>query len=399
MKRVVLFLSIVSLVFSCEKTTVDQPVELQYFMKIYGDYFNDHLSDVDVVESEDIALAGYRTKLEGLEEGWLIYTDAQGMVKWDKTLSETFNTRGYGVCIKDGVYFAACHFPHTAGMQRGIVYHFSEEGEIIDSVIFDLNVDAVKDIKFLKKRPGNQFMVHVNHNNQDAIYIYEMNSDSEVELISANSLFNELNGRMYLYENDNGAIVLTGSVAESGSVNDEVVHTNMMLSYLYNDNLIWSYSYGETGITEKAAGVIYKDDAIYVAGNNIDADGEVADSIFILQLNEAGHIEQNSTVELTGNNKVYSMITNNENELVFVGEQKVDEKNVKIFMARTTFNGQVLMQNEYGDKGISSGRFVMSLPGNNRGFLIAGNLSTSGVSPDANDILLIKVNENGDWIE
>ncbi len=385
--------------FGCEKTTVDQPKDLQYFMKIYGNYFNDHLCDVDVDDAEEIALAGYRTKIEGLEEGWLICTDAQGMVKWEKSMAETFNTRGYGARMNDGVYFAACQYPHTSGMQKGIIFHYADDGNLIDSASFDLEVDAVKDIKFLEKRPGNQFMVHVNLNNQDAIYIYEMQSDTAVNLISANSLFNELSGRMYFYEKDDESLFLTGSVEESSSIGEEQVRTNMMFSYLSNDNVLWSYPYGEIGITEKAVGVVFKDDVIYVAGNKIVDEEGVANNVFILELNEAGQIVQNSTLSLKGNNKAYSMITNRDDELVFVGEQKIDEKNVKIFMGRTTFNGEVLLQNEYGDKGISSGRFVMSLPGNNSGFLIAGNLSTSGVSPDANDILVIKVNENGDWIE
>jgi hypothetical protein len=91
-------------------------------------------------------------------------------------------------------------------------------------------------------------------------------------------------------------------------------------------------------------------------------------------------------------------VLNGIEELVWSGERNIDERNIRIFMARTTLNGQTKLETEYGDRGYSSGRRITMLPGVDRGFLLSGILSTSGVSEDANDVLVIKVDKNGDWI-
>jgi hypothetical protein len=88
------------------------------------------------------------------------------------------------------------------------------------------------------------------------------------------------------------------------------------------------------------------------------------------------------------------MIVNGDNEFAFIGE-RVDDQNSKVFMARTSLTGDVLSENEYGYKGLNRGRFIINLPGENKGFIIAGNISTSA---DAKDILVIKANETGEWI-
>ena len=110
-------------------------------------------------------------------------------------------------------------------------------------------------------------------------------------------------------------------------------------------------------------------------------------------------MQDEQSVVLEGASRAFEMVLNGNDELVWTGERKIDERNIRIFMARTTLNGQIMLEAEYGDRGYSSGRRITMLPVSISGFLLSGVLSTSGVGEDANDVLVIKVDENGDWIE
>ena len=393
MNRLIIKLLIVIIpimAISCDKITVDSPKDLDYFMKFYGNYYNDNLYDIGVTQDEEIVLAGYRNLDEDQEEAWIIKTGTDGMVEWEKAYSGSNNFRGYGLLLDENIYFAGYEEKAGESTQIGFLCQYNMEGAVVDSVTFNIIADEVKDIKFMTNNTNIRFVAHIARNNSDEIYIYEITASNQVNLISKNKLYSTLNGSMYYYEQENGGFYITGSIQEVDNEN----YSDIMVSHIVDDNIVWSYSYGEPGVTEKSSGITLLNDLLYVAATEILDPVADEGQVYLMKMNTIGLEAEIYDIALAGNNTSYDMIVNGDNEFAFIGE-RVDDQNSKVFMARTSLTGDVLSENEYGYKGLNRGRFIINLPGENKGFIIAGDITTSA---DAKDILVIKANETGEWI-
>jgi hypothetical protein len=394
MNRLIIRLIIAAIPFlaiSCSKIPVDNPKNLDYFMKFYGNYHNDNLYDISITPNEEIVLAGYRNIGEDQEEAWIIKTGTDGMVEWEKEYSDSNNYRGYGLLVDENIYFA--RYEKVGGeTQNGFLFEYNMDGTVIDSTEFFIQADEVKDIKFMTNNTNIRLVAHIVKDLNDEIHIFEATSDA-VSLISKNQLHSTLDGSMYYYEQENGDFYITGSIQEAGSDN----YTDVMVSHIVDDNIVWSYTYGDENVTEKSSGIVLLNENLYVAATELIDPAANEWQVHLRKMSSTGSDEEIINIsDLTGNNTSYDMIVNGENEFVFVGERRIDDQTSKVFMARTSLTGEVLSENEYGgDIGLCRGRFVVSLPGENKGFVIAGNISTSA---DAKDILVVKANETGEWI-
>jgi len=395
----IITLLVISTFYSCEKVTVDKAEKLDYFMKLYGNYFNDRLNGIDITNDGRIIIAGDRVLEEGNLEGWLVITDQEGMVEQERTYNLDNDVRVFSAYFRQNSYFTACEMTPT-GEHNAWVLVYDESMNFTDSLAFSVDIETVLGIAFLQHSDQVRFLLHGNNGLTDEVIIYEIGTDNAVHLISRNEMYGELQGRLYVHETTNDVLYLAGSVPEVAGQSGPDAKSNIMVSCMMDDNLVWSYSLGEPNVSELCSGVVLVNDYLLVGGSQkLSEEHHFADNLFIYELNNYGQLQATYDVETNAMSRSYQMMLNGENELVWTGESKVDERTIHIFMARTTLNGQVILETEYGDRGYSSGRRITMLPGVDRGFLLSGILSTSGVSEDANDVLVIKVDQNGDWIE
>jgi hypothetical protein len=393
----IVIILILGMIASCKKVSVDKPEKLDYFMKLYGNYFNDRLNGVDITDDERIVLAGDRTLEEGEIEGWFIITDDEGMVQFERKYNFENDIRVFETSVNQSTYFIACEV-NQGSSHNGWVVVYDENMMFSDSLSFTVDIETIKSIQFLEKSQQERFLLHGNNGSTDEVLIYEIGTDNGVHLISRNEMYGELEGRLYIFENSQSTIYMAGSVPEVAGQSGTGT-SNIMVSRLDNDNIVWSYSIGDPGESELCAGIVFTDNQLFIGGSKkLSEEHYFADKLFIYKLNDYGQVAAIHDVETNGASRSFEMVLNGADELVWTGERKVDERTIRIFMARTTLNGQIKLEAEYGDRGYSSGRNITMLPGIERGFLISGILSTSGVSEDANDVLVIKVDKNGDWI-
>lgn len=379
---------------SCEEIVVGEEEEQSYFMKFYGDYHSDYLCDISANDVEEIILTGYRKTSEN-DRGWLIKTNSNGMVDWEKEFYSGTNTRTFGLHADETIRCAG--FAEVTGslLKEGFLCNYSYDGELLDSIPFSLQADAVKDMKFLQHGDNLRVMVHAHAGGSDQVYLYELTNGGELRKLSSNPLNAEMEGRLYFYEEENGDIYLAGSPKEA----DEDGQTNIMVSRLVDDNILWSYPYGEPGQIEKASGIVHYGDKLYIAVTAYAENDLLQPYTYLLTLNSYGVDADTTHVQLTGNNEAFSMIHHQDNQFVMVGKQVWDNKNSDVFMSIITTGGNMLLEQSYGNKGTSIGKFVKKLQGEANGFIIAGDIATSALSPDAVDVLVIKADENGEWIE
>jgi hypothetical protein len=262
----------------------------------------------------------------------------------------------------------------------------------MDSLYFDISADMVKDMKFLKHGDNFRFYVHTHHNDEDWIILYKLEG-SKITVITTNKLYDVIQDRLYSHEKTNGDILFSGDISEVNG-ND---YTDVLISLFENNNLSWSHRYGRTNVSEKSAGIMYKNESIYLV-NNVMADKQTPESIVLKQFDADGYPQKQYSTHLDGENYVCDFVESADNEFLFTGFKRIDNKNSRAFMARDSIKGGFVLEKTYGDKGFSKGKFIRNLPDGN-GYIIAGNISTSGLNSKAKDVVVIKMNENCNWIE
>ncbi|MGM0496618.1 MAG: hypothetical protein ACQESJ_01745, partial [Bacteroidota bacterium] len=149
---------------SCSEVTVDEPIKQEYFMKFYGNYHSDFLYDIAVNTEEEIALTGYRKTEKGIEEGWLIKTDSYGMVDWKKKVAGNTDIRIYGLTIEGSVYCSGYREVEGSSDKEGFLYQYNNQGDLLDTLVFDIQVDKIKDMKFLVNDDNLRILAHISRN-------------------------------------------------------------------------------------------------------------------------------------------------------------------------------------------------------------------------------------------
>lgn len=390
----VLFVFIV-LTWSCDDISEGDPVRQDYYMKLYGSYFSDNLTDVVVNDQEEILLAGYRKYHDDIERGWLIKTHADGMEAWEREFIATSHVRLYGLMVDKHIYCVGARNTEVLSKKEGFLCTYSEDGELMDSLVFNVQAEVIKDMKFLTQNAHLRIVVHTYNGGSDEVCIFELGDNKQVELLSRNALYNVIDGRLYFYEQEDGKIYLSGSMEEPGSDGKQ----DIMVARLVDDNILWSYTYGEKGISERASGIVLQNDNLYVAATRYSTEDVMQPEVFMMRLNTSGIEQETMEVALTGNNASYSMIHHYNQQFVLVGKRIIDNKNSKVFMSIVNNRGQVVTEQVYGYKGFSQGKFVKNCPSSKTDFVIAGDIATSAISPDAVDVLVVKANFLGEWIE
>ena len=380
---------------SCSEVTVDEPVKQEYFMKFYGNYHSDFLYDLAVNTEEEIVLTGYRRTEEGIEEGWLIKTDSYGMIDWKEKIEGNTNSRIYGLLIDGSVYCSGYREVEGSSGKEGFLYQYNSKGDLLDTLAFDIQVDKIKDMKFLVNDNNTRILAHVNRNGTDQVYIYGLAKTDSVSLLATNQLPGIIDGKINFHELKNGNVYITGSLKED----DEEGQTDIMLSHLVDNNISWTYIFGEDEKSERASGIIMHNNYLYVAASNHQNGNPGSSEVYLLQLTQDGVETDTMNVSLTGSNVPADMLYYEDNRFVIVGDRKEDKKNSDIFMSVISDEGETLIEKSYGYKGLSGGKIAVKLPSGQQGYIIAGDITTSPLSPDAVDVLVIKANENGEWID
>ncbi len=380
---------------SCSEIIVDEPVKQEYFMKFYGNYYSDFLTDIAVNTEDEIILTGYSNTDMDVEKGWLIKTDIYGMVDWKKKIAGTTNLRLYGVLVDGSIYCSGYRMTEGLSNKEGFLYHYNSQGDLLDTLVFNIEADKIKDMKFLDNSDNIRIIAHINRNGTDQVNLYELTNAGSVSLLSTNALPLTIEGKIHFHEQKNGNIYIAGSSNED----DEDGQTDIMLSYLTGNNISWTYFFGEEGKVERASGIVMYNNYLYIAASGYLTENVDRSGVYLLKLTKEGVKTDTMNVNLPGSNIPADMLCYKGNKFLIVGERTRDRKNSDVFMSVISDEGETLIEKSYGYKGLSTGKFAVNLASGNQGYIIAGDITTSPLTTEAVDVLVIKADENGEWID
>jgi len=128
--NILILFSAVLFIVSCSESVIEEPKELDYYMKFYGNYYKDQLFDIKITPDEETIIAGYRDIDDSREDAWIIKTDVFGMVEWEKVFTGENNYRGYGLYISNSIYYAG-YEKLSGNIQKGFLcrYYLSIYGQ------------------------------------------------------------------------------------------------------------------------------------------------------------------------------------------------------------------------------------------------------------------------------
>ncbi|WP_457754193.1 hypothetical protein [Thermococcus sp.] len=102
------------------------------WQKSYGGFGEDIALAVDIIKSADIVVTGYTTSFgAGGEDGWVLYLDGNGNVKWERTLGNRGDDELWGVSVdKNGNIVAAGFLMGSNEYEKAWVVQFDDKGNV-----------------------------------------------------------------------------------------------------------------------------------------------------------------------------------------------------------------------------------------------------------------------------
>ncbi|WP_324736268.1 hypothetical protein VFC49_03990 [Thermococcus sp. SY098] len=102
------------------------------WQRSYGGSGEDLALAVDIVKSADIVVAGYTTSFgTGGEDGWILYLDGNGNVKWEKTLGNEGDDEFWGVSVDENEDIITVGFLMGAnGYEKAWIVKFDDNGNV-----------------------------------------------------------------------------------------------------------------------------------------------------------------------------------------------------------------------------------------------------------------------------
>ena len=318
-----------------------QSAHAMTFAKTYGGTSNDYALSVQQASDGGYIVAGYTHSFgSGLDDIFLIKTDANGNVQWAKTYGGTGNNYAYSVQqTSDGGYI-------VAGSTRSFI--MGNEDVLL------IKTDANGNVQWAKTYGGT---------GHDVAFSVQQTSDG-------------------------GYIVagFTGSFG-AGSYDFFLIKTDA------NGNIIWAKTYGGTS-ADYAHSVQQTSDGGYIVAGETWSFGAGGYDIFLIKTDVSGNIIWAKTYGGTYVEQAYSVQQTSDGEYIVVGfTYSFGAGNQDVFLIKTDANGNIIWAKTYG--GTDEDAALSFQQTSDGGYIVAGYTHSFGAGVD---IFLIKTDANGNII-
>ncbi len=137
------------------------------------------------------------------------------------------------------------------------------------------------------------------------------------------------------------------------------------------------------------------DEGIIIVGQTSKEINGLSD-LWAIKTNDRGIIEWEKSFGGDGNDVGYSTISTSDGGFLFVGYTWSYGNEQQVYVIKTDFHGEIEWERNYGGSMWDVGNTVLEIVGG--GFIIVGYSNSPGVSSGNTDILLIKIDKNGNLI-
>ncbi len=373
--------------FGCPKPySSPNPMSATYFAKTYGGTYDDWASSVQQTSDGGYIVAGTTYSLysfgAGLDDIFLIKTDANGNVIWAKTYGGTDDDRAYSFQqTSDGGYIVA-----------GRTWSFGAGG--VDIIL--IKTDANGNIQWAKTYGGTDddsaFSVQQTSDGGYIVagYTESFGAGGDIILIKTDA-----NGNVQWAKTYGGIIVDRAYSVQQTSDGGYIVAVRtwsfvgiILIKTDANGNIQWAKTYGY----DQASSVQQTSDGGYIVAGLTFSFGAGGVDIFLIKTDANGNVIWAKTYGGTSHDWAYSVQQTSDSGYIVAGyTYSFGAGSWDIFLIKTDANGNVIWAKTYGGTNYDTASSVQQT--SDGGYIVAGTTRSFGAGWD--DIILIKTDANG----
>ncbi len=399
---------LISLLMACSDIETGQPVELEYFYKLYGSFNFEYILSVEETSDGGLFISGFTTEeewdsklddSEALTKPYMCKILPSGMVEWEPEFTDIYN---YGMAQDVKV------LKKNPGILSIITQAHNTDTTLMHLVRID-NAELTKltTIKVPAKKIPNAQIVELSNgdirvvtqveNENSSIELFRLINSDSLSSFHSVALFEEnISGRIKVLVDSDDLIVVGGSIKENPT--EENGPTDIRLIAIRGKTTFWNTKIGESEVSESCEDVKIIDGKYVVAGNRIkDNSYEILNLTFEPI---SGNVSDELFFEVDGIDKPIcsSFVLNDSNNFAYTGYSEINDTKSDILFIEATRKGEIKKINRFGSNGIENGRnkgkSIHHSKGQNYYFL------TGEMEPINNtDICLFKLNLLGEWID
>lgn len=311
-----------------------------FFEQTYGGNFDEYAHSVKQTDDDGFILCGYTTSMgNGLEDVYVVKTDASGNLEWEKTYGGSNNDHGYYITHTNDGGYIFCGETFSYGLMKAFV----------------IRINSVGDTIWTKFYPG----------------------------------YYTARARHILPTTDNGFIIC------GGTASTEIGETDVFIFKIDEAGIMqWSKTYGGTDYDNAFAMCNTNDDGYLFVGSTSSFGVQNFD-LYILKTNSEGDTLWTKTYGGPGYDGGFSVHKLEDNNFVIgVETSNFGASNLNMVVVKINDDGEIIWSSPVGVDIIHRGPFL-SLTSDN---CIAGCGWNHTYNPTTTDMVIFKMDTEGELL-
>jgi uncharacterized delta-60 repeat protein len=362
------------------------------FAKTYGGTDNDRAYSVQQTSDGGYILAGWTTSFSaGVIDVFFIKTDANGNIIWNKAYGGTLSEWAYSVQqTSDGGYILAGGISTaSAGLNDFFLIKTDANGNIIwDKAYGGTNYDYAHSVQ----QTSDGGYIVAGYTNSFGVGTYDaflIKTDANGNLQWAKTYGGTNWDQAFsVQQTSDGGYIVAGLTRSFGAGLNDI----FLIKTDANGNLQWAKTYGGTNF-DYAYSVQQTSDGGYIVAGGTNSFGAGGYDFFLIKTDANGDIIWAKTYGGTNNDSAFSVQQTSDGGYIVAGRTRsFGAGGYDFFLIKTDANGNVQWAKTYG--GTSSDYAFSVQQTSDGGYILAGITSSFGAG--LADIFLIKTDTNGD---
>ncbi|BCD63155.1 hypothetical protein NitYY0826_C2052 [Nitratiruptor sp. YY08-26] len=310
------------------------------WQKRYGESNWDHANSVQQTDDRGYIIAGRTNSFGGgIRDAWVIKLDRNGNVEWQKTYGESNQDEAYSVQqTDDGGYIVAGETNSFGGSTDAWVIKLDRNGNV----------------EWQKTYGGSE---------DDIVYSIQQTSDRGYIVVGYTYSFG-------IVGNDDIWVI---KLDERGNVQWQKI--------FYGNGGDRAYSVKQTS-----------DNGYIVVGETYSFGAQNADA-WVLKLDSNGNVEWQKRYGGSGDDRAHSVQQTSDNGYIVAGGTNSFGGGTDAWVIKLNENGNIVWQKRYG--GSSDDRAHSIQQTSNRGYVLTGGTLSFGAGGGSSDVLVLKLDLNG----
>ena len=410
MKKILLtsYTILFSILIACSDIETGQPVDLDYFYKLYGGFDNDYILSVQEMDDGGLFISGFTSEEwwndevkynEVLTRPYLCKILPTGMVDWDTVLREGYDyAMAYDIIQLKHAPEVLTAIAQAYNNDTTLLHILKVRNSVLDTMLTaKIKAKQINNAQIVELSNGGLRIVLQLEDQNSLIRIYELTDNNSLSALpfDANLQPGEISGKIKVEVASEDLIVIGATVNEN---NQENSTTDVRVIATFGKLTAWDRKNGGAGISETCEDIKIVDENIVVVGNQTQ-DGKQEFLNLTLEPT-GGKITKQLTFSVDEINTPVcrSFTVNDSNNFVYTGYSVLGDKKSDIIFVEATQEGDVVRINTFGSDGKADGENKGKSIHCARGegyYFLAGEMEPINNS----DICLFKLNKFGKWVD